>query len=452
MQAMSKIKPSPYNVFVDLNKNQQGLLYNSASGELIFLRKRLYQAFKDGALNKLMPGEKVLLQKKGVLCLDSKPQKHLLKHHYQKLQTAGDIATFIVTGTLNCNLNCHYCYQTHARIKRESMSLQTAKNTADFIIRTMQDPAKKTAVVKFYGGEPLLAYDICRAIADPIKAALDKMGKTLLTWIQSNGVLVRKEMFHPPFPDLACVEITIDGPEATHDRVRVGADKKPTYAAIMENIHLLASQGIALQLRINAHSRQEMQAALKDLDANGINRIERLFIYDGQVADSFYDHNIQGIECLGHLENEQQLEMIRGIRSVVKKTHWRNKYQVYPLFHKRSGICSFTREGNYCIGPGGDLYLCLFQIGNAPYKVGCIREDGRPDFLPVYREIMARTPFNGGECEDCGYIAQCWGGCAVKSFAQKGSVAETFCGNMKTAFPHILKTTLWDKSYENITV
>ena len=59
--------------------------------------------------------------------------------------------------TENCNQNCTYCYQIRSE---KRMDPQTATKAIDFLQRHLSGQP----VIKFYGGEPLLEYDLLKSI------------------------------------------------------------------------------------------------------------------------------------------------------------------------------------------------------------------------------------------------------------------------------------------------
>ena len=85
----------------------------------------------------------------------------------------------ILNVTDRCNLRCKYCVFSGAYCGQRvhgsaTMSLDTAMRGIDqFLARTgktLQDPEKKLSI-GFYGGEPLLAFDLIREILDRVHGA-----------------------------------------------------------------------------------------------------------------------------------------------------------------------------------------------------------------------------------------------------------------------------------------
>ena len=73
--------------------------------------------------------------------------------------------------THDCNLRCPYCF-TGAKLARE-MTVDTAKRTAEFVVDYAKEHGQR-AVFSFFGGEPMMAWDVMRELvlhAESVAAA-----------------------------------------------------------------------------------------------------------------------------------------------------------------------------------------------------------------------------------------------------------------------------------------
>ena len=133
--------------------------------------------------------------------------------------------TFIVTK--DCQLACKYCYLVGKNTK-ERMSLETAKQAVDYILRHEDDFPERSVVWDFIGGEPFLEIDLIDHLCDYIKRQLYMLNHH---WFDSyrfsfstNGINYHEEKVqHFIMKNLThlSVGITIDGTEMKHDLNRV---------------------------------------------------------------------------------------------------------------------------------------------------------------------------------------------------------------------------------------
>ena len=155
--------------------------------------------------------------------------------------------TFIVTK--DCQLACKYCYLVGKNTK-ERMSLETAKQAVDYILRHEDDFPERSVVWDFIGGEPFLEIDLIDHLCDYIKRQLYMLNHH---WFDSyrfsfstNGINYHEEKVqHFIMKNLThlSVGITIDGTEMKHDLNRVyKVSGKGSYKDVVRNIPLWLSQ------------------------------------------------------------------------------------------------------------------------------------------------------------------------------------------------------------------
>ena len=78
--------------------------------------------------------------------------------------TTDKISSVTMDLTEQCNLRCTYCF-TSGKTNRE-MSFETAKDTIDWLVRPETCGEAKTVHVTFWGGEPLLKFDLMKQIVE----------------------------------------------------------------------------------------------------------------------------------------------------------------------------------------------------------------------------------------------------------------------------------------------
>ncbi len=394
------LRVSRYNVLGTDPRSGTPVVFNGVSRRLVALKPRVAAAVAGGTIKPLLPGERQTLLAAGVLVRDHEHETTRLRQRFERLRQPGAHSTFVVSPCSACNLSCPYCYQQAMTPRPAVMTREVEDRVIAFIIRMMSEGGKDKAILKFYGGEPLLAVDRCRSIAARTAAALTAAGRELFTWIHTNGTLIGDDTFAGGFPALGCVEMTLDGPRRRHDTVRVGSDREPSFDRIAAAVVRVSQRGIPVVLRINVQSPGELDEALADMTARGLSELPNLTFYDGRVGDCF-DRFTRGEEAGGPAQEKAAVDGSLAVRKLLADSPWRHRYQVYPIFPGNAGVCGFAVRGNFCIDPLGDLYLCIFQQGAAGHKIGTIGDGGRPEFLPSYEEIMTRSPFDHPECVAC---------------------------------------------------
>jgi uncharacterized protein len=438
------VQPSRYNIYLD--RPEGSYIYNGVSGTVTRVHRRVSAALQAGRITPSVAADSALT-KAGIITARPGDQLRAVKRLFAKVRKPTDTCTIVVNPTTRCNLRCPYCYE-HASIpEKATMTRAVARRTSRFICREMDFPERKRLLLKYYGGEPLLEFDTCRRIAEEVDEWCQEHKKELFTWVQTNGTLITDKLPIEQIPQLRCVEITLDGSERRHNRIRIGKSRAPTYRRIIDAIHSVIRRRIGVSVRINMHTAAEVSAALADLERYGVLASNYVIFYDGQVSDSFVTDKFAS-SCPGHIETDPVLRTIMEVRGAIQASGWGHKYQRFPLFLPRTGLCSYGKPGNYCIDPKGQLFSCVFHQSRPTHRVGTIAADGTPRFTRTYEQIINRSPFDYEECVDCPVLPQCWGGCFAQAIDHHGTVQTPSCGTMRTMVPAMLNTTLQEKLYD----
>ena len=132
--------------------------------------------------------------------------------------------------TEHCNLRCHYCSRDWNRegvgaFERKRMSLQTAFSAIDFFEK--HSSLEKDRALSFYGGEPLLEFDLIRRC---VKYARSKFsGNGVHFALTTNGTLINEEVAKYLVENKFAITVSIDGPRLIHDRHRVDTEGMGCY-------------------------------------------------------------------------------------------------------------------------------------------------------------------------------------------------------------------------------
>ncbi len=145
----------------------------------------------------------------------------------------------ILQVTQACNLTCSYCpyaNKTDGKLQRnhtdKCMSVETAKRAVDFFLEHSGD--KRKSVVSFYGGEPLISFDLIREI---VQYAREKfLGKEIRFSMTTNATLFTEEMMDFVAENKFDILFSIDGPAKIHDINRRRADGSGSFADAFANL------------------------------------------------------------------------------------------------------------------------------------------------------------------------------------------------------------------------
>ncbi len=164
-----------------------------------------------------------------------------------------NVSHLVLSLTDECNLRCKYCVysgaydKSHRRHSNKKMSFKTARKAVDLCLHYAGCASRKTSVreiyIGFYGGEPLLETELITATIAYVEKESTRLGlKDLFSFIpsiSSNGLLLSDATVDYLVRNNVSIAVSIDGPQAIHDRYRVTVSQKGTWQKIMGNLRRL---------------------------------------------------------------------------------------------------------------------------------------------------------------------------------------------------------------------
>ncbi len=161
-------------------------------------------------------------------------KRYLLKHGLSQL---------ILTVTEDCNFRCKYCvysdaYEYTRSHSNKYMDFTTAKKAIDYYFSMIKQAKRyhplKTPTIGFYGGEPLLNFNLIKKCFEYIEDTYSDF--QALYGLTTNGSLLDKEKADWLMRHNFSISVSLDGPEDEHNRLRVYRSGKGTFKDVMRNI------------------------------------------------------------------------------------------------------------------------------------------------------------------------------------------------------------------------
>lgn len=141
--------------------------------------------------------------------------------------------------TQDCNLRCRYCtfngsYSYHRRRSRKTMSLKVATRALDYVWEWVKGRPKREFALGFYGGEPLLHFQLVKKIVEYAEKIF--AGWSLTFTISTNGTIINEEIVEFLSAHRFKPLISLDGPAEIHDKNRKFADGTGSYQTVVSNL------------------------------------------------------------------------------------------------------------------------------------------------------------------------------------------------------------------------
>ena len=140
----------------------------------------------------------------------------------------------------DCQMRCRYCFASHGDFggKRSLMDKKTAKNAIDFLI--LNSGKRKNLEVDFFGGEPLMNFDVVRQTVDYAKKSAKIFDKNFRFTITTNGLGLDDEKVNFLNKEMSNIVMSLDGRKSVNDYMRVTSSGYGTYDAVLENFLKIA--------------------------------------------------------------------------------------------------------------------------------------------------------------------------------------------------------------------
>ena len=183
-----------------------------------------------------------------------------LRYHHGAKSPAGRKPIAVWNCTRACNLSCSHCY-SGSDTEKGARELSTSEGRK--LIDQLADFG--CPVVLFSGGEPLLRKDVPELAAYAVFKGLHAV-------VSSNGTLIDDAMAtRLKRADITYVGISLDGLEATHDRLR---KRQGAFKEAMRGVKACIAAGLKVGLRctINKDNLDEIPAIFNLLETEHIPR------------------------------------------------------------------------------------------------------------------------------------------------------------------------------------
>lgn len=352
-----------------------------------------------------------------------------------------------------CNLACKYCFLgNNDECKRsnfllENMSKETADKAIDFFIKQIKlsglDAVEdnKPAII-FYGGEPLVNYDVLVYIAEKINALRDveKCVKNMELSMVSNGLLLTEERALKLKELGVAIAISVDGFTEEANSMRVDVAGNNVFSKILKTLDMCKNIGVdvSLSVTLSEETIKNTKDILELVDKYGVTS----FGFNIMMSDENFVLPQEYNEKAAQFIIDEFVELRkRGIYEdrIMRKLKAFTKSQVY------FSDCAATGGGQIVIAPNGQVGICHGCLHNKQYFVSNVDDEKfdatkHKDFI----EWSQLTPVNKEECQDCAALGICGGGCPINAMHLKEGntihdLDERFCTHAKLTLDFLIK-------------
>lgn len=434
---MIVVKISKYVNFIKIEKNVYAT-FNRFLFDPVFLTYKEKKHLEKSEFSIFTKMQIKLLKNRGIIISDDKRDTNALcsLKDYVKNEIDKKISLMYIIGNNNCNMACKYCFIGKLNNNQPKyMEKETLEIALDKFENHLEKRALKKGIIVFYGGEPLLNFELIKHAVKYIKKQKYRIQISLV----SNGLLLTEEIAKFIKNNNIGIGISIDGPKELNDLNRVTyLANEGTYDIVMNKIKMFQTLKVpfGLSVTINDYALNNADEYLTWLKNTNVKEITYNLMHFNDKQDNWKEYYSKIADFL--YKSNQILGKYNVNEGRIKRK--------YDAFYKREfkySDCGAIGANQIALKPNGDITVC-HGLWNNKEKLGNIKEI---DFDDIFETKMYYTwnnniTLNKKKCLKCPYIYMCGGGCAMESknlFGNEKKLDKPFCQFTKDITKLILK-------------
>jgi uncharacterized protein len=312
-----------------------------------------------------------------------------------------------------CNLDCAYCFYLDREADPYSAlpGRRMTDETLERLVDTYLFYSYPNSTFAFQGGEPTLAGPEFYEKLVKLQHQYGRSG-SVANAMQTNGVLLSDRWCELFKQYNWLIGISIDGPEAIHDRYRYNKQGAGTWRKVMNGVELLKKHRVEFNVlcvvsQANAGRAAEIYRYFRSL---GIEHIQYIPLSEfdglGQPLPFTITPEQYGLflcETFDLWWPERRKVRIRYFDNIAE-----------AVAGQKPGTCTMheTCDSYVVVEFNGDVYPCDFFV-EKEWKLGNVNFDSWSEIARKQRrnQFAAKKTIAHPECQACEYQAICHGGC-----------------------------------------
>lgn len=326
----------------------------------------------------------------------------------------------------DCNLACKYCFAEEGEYhgKRSLMSFEVGKKAIDFLIEN--SGSRKNLEVDFFGGEPLMNFDVVKEIVSYSRSKEEKHGKNFRFTLTTNGVLLNDDIMTFLNDNMHNIVLSIDGRKEVHDNMRPSPNGKGSYDLILPKFIKLAELRGQKDYYVRGtftHNNLDFTEDVLHLADLGFKQISvEPVVTTDEMPYAIKENDLPFI-CEQYEYLTDKIIEYKSNGKDFNFFHFMIDLSQGPCVVKRMTGCGAGSE-YLAVSPEGDLYPCHQFVGNEEYKMGTVYSGvERGD---IQNEFKSCHVFSKTSCKECWAKYYCGGGCNANAYNFNNNIHEVY--------------------------
>lgn len=396
------------------------LCYNAFNNSFLFLNERKQRLLAQNDYNLLFnedPSFYEHLKKNEFIVDDNLNEYDIIQDTKRRLQYNSSLCHVMVNTTLDCNLDCWYCYET--KKVNSKLSKEVIEGINKYIQLEYEKSRYNILKVSFFGGEPFVDFYGVKQILDSAQLFTEKKNIQLIADFTTNATLITPEIISYLSNFYCIFQITLDGNRIVHNKIKKDKSKPDwdTYQATIDVLRLIEKH---IQKRYVAVRINFSNATLKKIDEiiTDINFLNRKFTY--VILKKVWQISADRVDK-------------KLLFNAINKLFDKNFLVDYYIMPKGS-VCFAERNREVLVNYDGKVFKCstisefndLNSLATFNLETGEITWDKNKK-AEWFKDITQEM------CKHCKWYPVCLGPCNRQLIAHKGKDICTFDAmNMNT--------------------
>lgn len=227
------------------------VIYSAISGLARVVHPQIVDYLRQNTLEKIPDNVLTDLANASLLVASGKEENLRILEENRVAAAEENVLYHVIQPSAWCQLDCGYCGQSH-----EKKTLDQRKTDAIYqsIADALETGRYKHLHIGWFGGEPLAGMTVIRSLSRRFIALAADKGLTYSGKVVTNGMALTPKIFRELVAlKVVHYEITLDGPQAIHDKSRPTKSGEGSYEKILDNLKKVVAiqSGQLITVRVN---------------------------------------------------------------------------------------------------------------------------------------------------------------------------------------------------------
>jgi len=325
----------------------------------------------------------------------------------------------------DCNMRCRYCFASTGNFggQRVLMNYETGKAALDFLIE--RSGSRKHLEVDFFGGEPLMNFDVMKELVAYGRELEKGSGKYIRFTLTTNGLALTEEKIKYINDNMDNIVLSIDGRPSVNDNMRKTVTNKGTHDILVPKFKELINNRHRGDYYVRGTFTKENLDFAEDVMYLVDLGFDQVSVEPVVAKDQPYGLGEEDLPRIFEQYDKLVEEYIERERNgkPFNFFHFMIDLEQGTCVAKRVLGCGAGSE-YIAVTPEGDIYPCHQFVGNKDFVMGnVVRNELDTEKQALFSNCNV---FTKDECRQCWARFYCSGGCAANAYLFNGRIDEPY--------------------------